>query len=114
MDPTGTGAVAYGDFVAVAALVLEQQRRRGRGGADEGEVEEAFRLFLDAGEEESGDGEKRITMAGLRRVARGLGEEGEEGMLRDMILEANGGDGVGSGVGLGEFEGVMRRAGVFR
>jgi len=42
--------------------------------------------------------------------------EGEcgEGVLRDMILEANGGAGVGKGVGREEFEGVMRRAGVFR
>jgi len=31
-----------------------------------------------------------------------------------MILEANGGKGVGRGVEKGEFEGIMRRAGVWR
>jgi len=38
---------------------------------------------------------------------------GEE-LLRDMILEANGGAGVGRGVKKDEFDGVMRRAGVWR
>jgi hypothetical protein len=37
-----------------------------------------------------------------------------EEVLRDMILEANGGAGVGRGVRKGEFDGVMRRAGVWR
>lgn len=74
-------------------------------------MEAAFRLFV------AGDGgEEKITVATLRRVARELKMEGEvgEGVLRDMILEANGGAGVGAGVGRGDFEGVMRRAGVFR
>jgi len=35
-------------------------------------------------------------------------------LLRDMILEANGGAGVGKGVERDEFEGIMRRAGVWR
>ena len=52
----------------------------------------------------------------LRRVARELKMDGEvgEAVLRDMILEANGGSGVGAGVGRDQFEGVMRRAGVFK
>lgn len=57
-----------------------------------------------------------ITIAHLRRVARELREEVSDDVLRDMILEANGGvgrDGVGKGVGIEEFEGVMKRAGVF-
>lgn len=37
---------------------------------------------------------------------------GEE-LLRDMILEANGGAGVGEGVSLEQFRDVMMRAGVF-
>jgi hypothetical protein len=35
-------------------------------------------------------------------------------VLRDMIAEANGDRGVGGGVSLDEFEGVMRRAGALR
>lgn len=54
-----------------------------------------------------------ITMAHLRRVARELREEVSEDMLRNMILEANGGAGISKGVRVEEFEGVMRRAGVF-
>jgi len=34
--------------------------------------------------------------------------------LRNMILEANGGRGVSGGVGVEDFEVVMRRAGVFQ
>lgn len=78
------------------------------------EVEAAWRLFVDMGGR--GKGEGRIGMETLKRVAKSLKMEGEcgEGVLRDMILEANGGAGVGRGVGREEFEGVMRRAGVFR
>ncbi len=54
-----------------------------------------------------------ITLAHLRRVARELREEVADDVLRNMILEANGGEGVTKGVGLEEFENVMRRAGVF-
>lgn len=50
----------------------------------------------------------------LKRVARSLKEDVEEGLLRDMILEANGGSGVGKGVEKDEFENVLRRAGVWR
>lgn len=55
-------------------------------------------------------------MGHLKRVARELREEVPEQVLRDMILEANGGGGnseVQRGVDVKEFEGVMRRAGVF-
>jgi hypothetical protein len=71
-------------------------------------VDEAFRLFA------SGGGEDKITLATLKRVARALKEEVDEDVLRDMILEANGGTGVGRGVNKEEFEGIMRRAGVWR
>ena len=67
----------------------------------------AFRLFA------RGEGQGRITMGDLRRVARELKEDVGEQVLRDMIMEANGGGGVNKGVGVGEFEGVMRRVGVF-
>lgn len=55
-----------------------------------------------------------ITMAHLRRVAALLKEEADEELLRDMILEANGGSGVSKGVRKGDFENVMKRAGVWR
>lgn len=92
----------------MAALKLGNRSEESR---DE-EVEAAWRLFMGMG----GRGEGRIGMETLRRVARELKMEREcgEGVLRDMILEANGGAGVGKGVGREEFEGVMRRAGVFR
>ena len=62
----------------------------------------------------SSGGEDKITLSTLKRVARALKEEVDEDVLRDMILEANGGAGVGRGVDKEEFEGVMRRAGVWR
>jgi len=50
----------------------------------------------------------------LKRVAKLLKEDVSEEVLKDMILEANGGAGVGRGVGKEEFEGVLRRAGIWR
>ena len=47
-------------------------------------------------------------------MARSLKEDVNEDLLRDMILEANGGAGVGRGVEKDEFENVLRRAGVWR
>ena len=55
------------------------------------------------------EGEERITMGMLKHVAGLLKENVSDDVLRDMILEANGGGGVGQGVGLQDFEGVMRR-----
>ncbi|KAI4214240.1 MAG: hypothetical protein LQ351_003325 [Letrouitia transgressa] len=95
---------------------------------EEDEVDDAFRLFVSHGGRGEGAGkgkgrskgkdqEGRITLETLRSVARALKEEVDEGVLRDMILEANGGAGdlgVGKGVGRREFEGVMRRAGLFK
>lgn len=75
------------------------------------EIDEAFRLFVGGG---AGGGDEVITIGALRRVARELKEDVAEGVLKDMILEANGGAGVGKGVRRGEFEAVMRRAGVFQ
>jgi Ca2+-binding EF-hand superfamily protein len=69
------------------------------------EVAKAYRLFT--------KGEDRaITMADLRRVAKELREEIPENVLKDMVREATGG-GLGP-VGMDDFEGVMRRAGVIR
>ncbi|KAL8753856.1 MAG: hypothetical protein Q9184_005296 [Pyrenodesmia sp. 2 TL-2023] len=104
-DPEDTGTIDYETFVGVAALKLGARDE----GDKQGEVDEAFRLFLGEGR-----GEDVITMATLKRVATVLKEDVDEKVLRDMILEANGGKGVRVGVGREQFGEVMRRAGVLR
>lgn len=102
LDPGASGKIAWEQFRdVVGGLVAER-------GVDEGEAAEAWALFVAAG----GGGE-RITLEGLRRVAGGLRVEVGDQLLRDMIEEANGlgPGGVGRGVGRGEFEAVLRRAG---
>ncbi|KZF26627.1 EF-hand superfamily Ca2+-modulated protein [Xylona heveae TC161] len=102
LDPTDVGFATYPSFVTICALKL-----RTRDDADlSEEVETAFRLFTHGAE-------GPISLAHLRRVARELREEVSDDVLRDMILEANGGEGVHRGVRLEDFEAVMRRAGVF-
>lgn len=102
-DPDGTGWVDYENFFPIAAAMLGRVS-----GKDEdevnAEVDEAFALFT-KGEE------RAITLQDLRRVARELREDVPENVLKDMLREATGG-GLG-GVERDEFEGVMRRAGVF-
>jgi len=75
--------------------------------ASKKEVEDAFKLFASGGED-------RITLGMLKRVAKLLKEDVNEEVLQDMILEANGGAGVGRGVGKEEFQSVLRRAGIWR
>ena len=108
--------MTYESFFGVAALVLSSRSQDDKAK----EVEEAFQLFLSAGKEgrsqgqrgRMGDeGEERITVDMLRQVARVLKEDVDEGVLRDMVLEANGGEGVRKGVGRGDFGEVMRRCG---
>jgi hydroxyacylglutathione hydrolase len=53
-----------------------------------------------------------ITLQDLQRIAKELNEDVDEATLKDMMVEANGGR--GRGVNIRDFEGVMRRAGVFR
>lgn len=105
LDPDEEGYAIYSSFVAICALKLHNRTKNSD--THQQEVEEAFKLFASAGEE-------RITLATLKRVARALKEDVDEDVLRDMILEANGGAGVGKGVEKGEFEAVLRRAGVWR
>jgi len=107
-DPDESGECTYANFVAIAALKLQSRSED----EEREEVERAFNLFTGgaAGAQEDG----RITLGMLKRVARSLKEDVDEQLLKDMILEANGGTGVTKGVNLEEFEGVMRRAGVLR
>ncbi|KAK6219732.1 calmodulin [Colletotrichum tabaci] len=117
LDPDGEGFVAYEPFFAVCALKYHQRGQGGGAAERQREVDEAFGLFTGAG---AGAGASAagprdvITMADLKRVASVLREDVKEEVLRDMILEANGGAGVGRGVRREEFEEVMRRAGVWR
>lgn len=105
LDPLHTGTVTYPHFLAVAALKLHAKHNSDPDTAAE-ELEAAFRLFT------KDDGSDVITVAHLRRVARELREDVGDRVLEDMIREANGGL-LGHGVGRGEFEEVMRRAGIF-
>ena len=91
--------------MAVAALKLANRSEE----SQQKEVEDAFRLFTNLCGEDG-----KITLTCLKKVAGVLKEDVSESVMRDMLLEANGGSGIGRGVGLKDFEGVMRRAGVFR
>jgi Ca2+-binding EF-hand superfamily protein len=102
VDPDNTGSVSYEHFVAVAALKLHAKHEDPD--ALNEEVVKAYHLFTKGAERE-------ITLNDLRRVARELREDVPDNVLKDMIREATGG-GLG-GVGMEDFEGVMRRAGVF-
>ncbi|KAI8175723.1 hypothetical protein K4K51_007203 [Colletotrichum sp. SAR 10_75] len=113
LDPEGEGFVGYEPFFAICALKYHQRETSGAGGEERRrEVEEAFRLFTGVGS--SSGGRDVISLADLKRVAGVLREDVKDEVLRDMILEANGGAGVGRGVKREEFEEVMRRAGVWR
>ncbi|KAF2809155.1 EF-hand [Mytilinidion resinicola] len=131
LDPLTTGLVPFIPFLSYAAICIHDREsvsgspsaspepisRKGKGKQKAGtapsttsqrEINEAYALFT---HNTSGP----ITLAHLRRVARDLREEVDDEVLRDMIREANGNvaaEGLG-GVGLEEFEGVMKRAGVF-
>ena len=102
VDPETSGWVSYEHFIAVAALKLKSKHEDPEG--MNVEVLEAYNLFTKGQERE-------INLSDLRKVAKELREDVPENVLRDMIREATGG-GLG-GVGKEEFEGVMRRAGVF-
>ncbi|KAK5137265.1 hypothetical protein LTR08_000235 [Meristemomyces frigidus] len=102
VDPENTERVSYERFLAIAAMKL--RARHDDPDTHDEDVARAYRLFT--------KGEARdITLNDLRRVARELREDVSDDVLKDMIREATGG-GLG-GVGAEDFEGVMKRAGVF-
>ncbi|KAI1199517.1 EF-hand [Nemania serpens] len=124
LDPDEEGHATYEPFLAICALKLHARDDDDDDddGPDSAEVDEAFRLFAGAG---AGTGTgagtgmgaedtPTLTLAHLKRIAMTLKQDVDEALLRDMILEANGGAGVGRGVSRAEFEEVMRRAGVWR
>lgn len=102
VDPDNSGWVSYENFVAVAALKL--QAKYNDPDAMNEEVLKAYRLFTKGQERD-------INLNDLKRVAKELREDVPDNVLKDMIREATGG-GLG-GVSVEDFEGVMRRAGVF-
>ncbi|KAK0735470.1 hypothetical protein B0T21DRAFT_393503 [Apiosordaria backusii] len=108
LDPDDTqGYATFPNFFAVCALKIHNKSHTSE--EHIAEVDEAFGLFITKGS-------NAITLQNLKRVAKLLKmeEEVSDEMLSDMILEANGGAGVGKGVKKEEFEGVLRRAGVWR
>lgn len=107
LDPDSDGYATYEPFFAIAALKFHARDDDAAGEAHAAERDEAFALFTN-------NQEGPITLAHLRRVAAVLKEEVDEELLKDMILEANGGAGIARGVKVDEFDGVMRRAGVWR
>ncbi|KAI5924312.1 EF-hand [Camillea tinctor] len=113
LDPDDEGHAAFEPFLAICALKLHSTRDASSAGASSAEVDEAFRLFISGGSE-GGTGGGMLTLGHLKRVAMTLKQDVDEPLLRDMILEANGGAGVGKGVSRQEFEQVMRRAGVWK
>ncbi|TLD27350.1 hypothetical protein PspLS_05333 [Pyricularia sp. CBS 133598] len=120
LDPDDEGFAQYPSFVAICALKMHARHRTSD--AHVQQVDDAFALFTtrrsdndDSNLSLLGNSESVITMAHLRRVASMLNDDDvDDDLLRDMILEANGGAGVGRGVNRHEFEAVMRRAGVWR
>ena len=97
------GYVTYAKFVEVCALQLSSR-------TDESkmeEVEAAYKLFT-----RGSNGP--INIQHLRRVAKELRENISDEILRNMILEANGGAGVNKGVNQEDFQAVMTRAGVLQ
>jgi len=124
IDPINTGFVEFIPFLSYAAIAIHT-KDTDAGDEDQDdeddeqyyqesnieEVKAAFTLFTHGGP-------GPITLAHLRRVAKELREDVSDDVLRDMIREANGGmketgkvRDVG-GVGLEDFESVMKRAGL--
>lgn len=102
LDPESEGYVTYTHFVELAAIQINNKSDE----AKDEEVEKAFKLFTSGGE-------RPITFHDLRRIAGLLNQDVGDDVLKAMIVEANGGSNVGSGVDMEHFREVMSRAGVF-
>jgi Ca2+-binding EF-hand superfamily protein len=119
IDPLNTGYVEFVPFLSYAAIAIHSKEQGSdedddddddfQGESNAEEVSAAYKLFTHGA---AGP----ITLGHLRRVAKELREDVPDDVLKDMILEANGGvkkEGrdVG-GVSLEDFESVMKRAGL--
>ncbi|KIW64774.1 hypothetical protein PV04_09684 [Phialophora macrospora] len=107
LDPESEGYVTYPHFLALCAIQLKSKTDETKAE----EIETAFKLFHPS--QGAGSEEQVIRLQDLRAVARLLKEDVSDDVLRAMILEANGGKGVGSGVNMEDFQAVMTRARVF-
>ncbi|KAH9878016.1 hypothetical protein J1614_003233 [Plenodomus biglobosus] len=123
VDPLNTGFVEFVPFFTYTAITMQSKEQGSEEDDDDNdeyegeyhdeshaeEVSAAYRLFTHGAP-------GPITVAHLRRVAKELREDVSDEVLKDMILEANGGvKGKGrdiGGVSLEEFESVMKRAGL--
>jgi Ca2+-binding EF-hand superfamily protein len=108
LDPDSSGYVTYPHFLALCAIQLRSKTDESR---DE-EVQTAFQLFNSGGP--AGSSQPVIRINDLRAVAKTLREDVSDDVLKAMILEANGGKGVTSGVNVEDFRAIMTRAGVFQ
>ncbi|KIX08786.1 uncharacterized protein Z518_03443 [Rhinocladiella mackenziei CBS 650.93] len=105
LDPDSSGYVTYPHFLALCAIQLKSKTDETKAQ----EVQAAFNLF------HPGQGHDQvIRLPDLRAVAKTLKEDVSDDVLKAMILEANGGKGVGRGVNREEFHAIMIRAGVFQ
>ncbi|KAF2466163.1 EF-hand superfamily Ca2+-modulated protein [Lindgomyces ingoldianus] len=120
IDPLNSGFVPFVPFLSYAAIAMHSKVE----GSDEDDDEDEYREESNAEEVRAAyklfthGGPGPITLAHLRRIAKELREDVPDEVLKDMILEANGGvNGKGrgrdvGGVGLEDFENVMKRAGL--
>ncbi|KAL6248587.1 hypothetical protein RBB50_004842 [Rhinocladiella similis] len=107
LDPDSSGYVTYPHFLALCALQLKSKTDE----AKDEEVQTAFDLFHPG--QNPANQEQVIRLQDLRLVAKTLKEDVSDDILKAMILEANGGQGIGRGVNVEDFRAVMTRAGVF-
>ncbi|EXJ65906.1 uncharacterized protein A1O5_10882 [Cladophialophora psammophila CBS 110553] len=108
LDPESEGYVRYPHYLALCAIQLKSKTDETKAE----EVESAFNLFHPG--QGNGGQEQVIRLQDLRAVATTLKEQVDDDVLKTMILEANGGKGVGRGVNMEEFQAIMTRAGVFQ
>lgn len=108
LDPDSSGYVTYPHFLALCAIQMKSKTDETKAE----EVEVAFNLFTHG--QINADGDQIISLNDLRAVARTLKEDVSDDVLKAMLLEANGSQGVQKGVNVEDFRAIMTRAGVFQ
>ena len=108
LDPESEGYVTYEHLLALCAIQLKSKTEKTKAE----EIEIAFNLFHPG--HGAGGLEQAIRLQDLRAVAKVLKEDVSDDVLKAMILEANGGKGIGAGVSMEDFQAIMTRIGVFR
>lgn len=108
LDPESEGYVNYPHLLALCAIQLKSKTDETKAE----EIEAAFNLFHHG--RGAGGQDEVIRLQDLRAVAKTLKEDISDDVLKAMILEANGGRGIGSGVSIEDFQAIMTRAGIFQ